>query len=164
MRSIIFKPINNPYDVHGLSYEPNLLSSLRIGRALDAPAARISADSVDFGRLVYKIGMQTRTLTITNPTSSTVELTDFTLDGTAYKQANDCGTLAPGAHCALTLSFDSQTMGYTADVLRYREHHDDGSAKSQSIPITSDVYDIVVNLTRQPRGKRSMRLAAKPTR
>lgn len=46
---------------------------------------------------------QQGTITVTNPQASTVQVKSVKIAGTGFSQTNNCGALAPGANCSITV-------------------------------------------------------------
>ncbi|HZQ19864.1 MAG TPA: choice-of-anchor D domain-containing protein [Terriglobales bacterium] len=72
-----------------------------------APAGlQVSPTSVDFGADPINADAPAHTITVTNPTNSTITFEQIIASGIDFSEKHDCGqTLAPGAQCTIQVSF-----------------------------------------------------------
>ena len=75
-------------------------------QAQTSTGLEISPSSVDFGEDTIHSDSPPETITLSNPTKSSISLELILASGIDFSQKNDCGQiLAPGAQCRIQVSF-----------------------------------------------------------
>ena len=104
------------------------------GTGVAAPAASISAQSIDFGTVTLPFFSLPRTVTVSNTGNAPLQLTAISLAGASFsREGGDCVAttlLSPAASCSIALRFTPSAEGLATGVLSI-EH----SASSQAISI-----------------------------
>ena len=72
-----------------------------------APAGlQVSPTTIDFGADRVNSDAPAHTITVSNPTGSTISLEQIIASGIDFSEKHDCGqTLTPGAQCTIQVSF-----------------------------------------------------------
>jgi P pilus assembly chaperone PapD len=77
-----------------------------------ATGLQLSPTSVDFGEDPINSDSPTRTVTVSNPTNSTITVEQIIASGIDFSEKHNCGqTLAPGAQCTIQVSFTPVISG-----------------------------------------------------
>jgi hypothetical protein len=73
---------------------------------------RVSPVTIDFGEEAVNTDGPVRTVTVNNPTSSTISIEQIITSGIDFSERHECGqTLAPGAQCTIQVSFTPAISG-----------------------------------------------------
>jgi sugar lactone lactonase YvrE len=82
-----------------------------LGGTGSAPVVKLSASSLSFGTKLLGTTSSPKTLTLSNPGQSALDITSITVSGD-FAQTNSCGTsLAGGASCSITVTFTPTAAG-----------------------------------------------------
>jgi len=76
---------------------------------------------------------QSGTVTVTNPLATSTTLKSIKVIGSAFSQTNNCGTLAPGASCQITVNFFYSGVPVTGTLVVT-----DSSGTSQYVSLTGE--------------------------
>ena len=95
-------------------------------------AVSLSASSLDFGSVVVGV-TSTKTVTLTNPAQSPLDMASIQAVGD-YTESNNCGSVVnPGASCTISVSFRPSAVGTSVGTVTIT---DDGLGSPQSITLT----------------------------
>jgi len=107
-------------------------SANEISVLLSTPFKAIAPASLSFGSQGVGTMSAPQTITISNPANVSFNITSIAAGGD-YSQTNDCGTsLAPGAHCTVTVSFSPTNTGSDAGTITLS---DSTKASPAAIPL-----------------------------
>lgn len=95
-------------------------------------AVSLSASSLDFGSVVVGV-TSTKTVTLTNPAQSPLDISSIQAGGD-YTESNNCGSVVnPGASCTISVSFTPSAAGTSVGTVTLT---DGGLGSPQSITLT----------------------------
>ena len=93
-------------DVAGGSPYPGDVVSVILSTAFKA----VAPASLNFGSQGVGTASVSQTITISNPSNASIDITSIVASGN-FSQTNNCGALALGAHCAVTVTFTPNATG-----------------------------------------------------
>lgn len=85
---------------------------IRVQSQTTSVGLQISAATIDFGEVALDSESPPHTVTITNPTKSSITMEQIIASGIDFSEKNDCGrTVAPGAQCTVQVLFKPAIPG-----------------------------------------------------
>ncbi|HKW16524.1 MAG TPA: choice-of-anchor D domain-containing protein [Terriglobales bacterium] len=77
-----------------------------------ATGLRVSPSSIDFGEDAVNADSAVRSITVSNPTNTTITIEQIIASGIDFSEKHDCGqTLAPAAKCTVQIAFTPVISG-----------------------------------------------------
>jgi phospholipase C len=86
--------------------------------AQSRPAITVSSNNLTFEQQVVGSTSSARTLTLTNRSSATVNITGIEVSGGDFAEQNTCGALAAGASCSVSVRFSPKYPGPGSSTLK----------------------------------------------
>src|SRR5215467_7297180 len=86
--------------------------------AQSRPAITVSSNQLTFEQQVVGSTSSARTLTLTNQSAATVNITGIAVSGADFAQQNTCGALAAGASCTVSVAFSPKYPGPGSSTLK----------------------------------------------
>jgi hypothetical protein len=99
-----------------------------------AASLRITPNKVDFGVQAVNSETQAATVTLSNDTGQSIQLSEIIASGIDFPASNDCKTeLAPGARCSIQVRFKPLIQGDRTGII---EIVASDSEKPHFVPLT----------------------------
>jgi len=108
------------------------------GKVADGPSSTLDRDSIDFGN---RADEGSETIRYTSIGTEPAVVSDVHVEGDAFSQTNDCGAVAPGGSCTITVRY-TPAPGQTATGSLVISDNTEGAARTiplsgRSLPLTS---------------------------
>jgi hypothetical protein len=112
-------------------------------------ALTFSSSKLDFGTVLFNGPGNTQTITVTNPTTQSIRLTNAYAESQNFIVTNNCpATILPGGSCTVTININTAyNMGTYADTLHFFQLVTSTTGKEVLIPMTGTVVGLGVGPT-----------------